>query len=1138
MPINLETGKAAGPINANDSQSQAQVKIFSPKFFDTALTGNGTNRKGRLSENANPAVFPTGIPMTIEHTHVRKTKMTSGLTTTTMIPLNPIPYDAWTDMKYINRPPIVLLHQFGLDSPTLKNQLYIEMKPHSIIIEETDNSTQGGSKSTRMIPCYQVLIYYVINPNDNLHNKVAHVRDLRQSCDNCYLYIFTTDPVTKIEEIARQLAADKFTVDFKALNDFIQNYSLFEHVSKRSEEWQTSLDTLLQEYFANVTNRVGMLYGQTPFTPPKQLSPTTLKKAINVVRHIDQYNAPLELYRNIYQGLSKCFKPDDASTLCRQNLNLLLSDTMNSLNNNKQALNAVRTPNPVPPKSKTKFAYSTEQSRAISSQEPLVLVQSGAGTGKSTVILGRIDWMIANGVKPEEIMVLSFTNAAADHIKDLNPSVKSMTIARMIHTIYSTNFPDHLLSEIDTLANSLDIYFANDQDAMKFRDLCMAVKYSEPNSHVDLSTFIEENYDKVINFLNVTRQTSLELEIIICYQKIDVMTEPPEIQAKHLIIDEVQDNSVFEFIYALKYVEKHRESLFIVGDCSQTLYEFRASNPRAMNILEASGIFATHQLQVNYRSNQEILDFANVILQNIEANQYAQIQLIANSMAVVTEQSFREKVHLNYCRVSKLAEIPDCIQPILASPELKGYMDACIARGERIAFLAHKKKHVWDMENAIHVIYPGAATINMIPALKEPTTVLSRFIQTCWSNIQFVPTKHILQIIVAEMQNNLPKLSRSKNINTQSPSYQKFAAYASKTIDDWRRECAHDVNDWEIQYRAGQITLDELLDKIKESMLEHEIKNNKVQQSLKSGLNKKLKEANAKSNASFVFSTIHSAKGLEFDNVIMLYTDSSNMEEADKRMYYVAMTRAMHTEYILAFNTLKNTRIKNDYDTIIAQLHQTYPMPVPTTPATPTGSVPVSTGPVAATPVASVNPVPAAVNPAPANPVPNAVSPVPTSPVPATVSPAPVNPVPATVSPAPVNPVPDTVSPVPVNPVPAAVSPIPANPVPALVSPVPTEQAMPGVIDNAAAMPPAASIQDTFKRPATQNAVNPDTPSAMSLASAFANIAPGPIIEVQAPAGLDDIILPPGLKFINSDGKPCVIKPNTQQESDAPGEQN
>ena len=101
------------------------------------------------------------------------------------------------------------------------------------------------------------------------------------------------------------------------------------------------LDTLLQEYFANVTNRVGMLYGQTPFTPPKQLSPTTLKKAINVVRHIDQYNAPLELYRNIYQGLSKCFKPDDASTLCRQNLNLLLSDTMNSLNNNKQALNAV-----------------------------------------------------------------------------------------------------------------------------------------------------------------------------------------------------------------------------------------------------------------------------------------------------------------------------------------------------------------------------------------------------------------------------------------------------------------------------------------------------------------------------------------------------------------------------------------------------------------------------------------------------------------------------------------------------------------------------------------------------------------------------------------------------------------------------
>lgn len=1388
MPINLETGTVAGPIDAGASQVQtpAQIKIFSPKFFSSVLTGNGQNKRGLLSDIANPAVFPTGIPMTIDHTHTRKTKMTSGLTTTTMIPVNPLTYDAWGRMNTLKRPANALITKFGQDKPTLKRELFIEMRPHSAILEETDNSSQGGSKAKRFIPCYQVFIYFVADPTKEQHAKVDSYNNLNPvSQNNLYAYFFTTDPVTEIETAARSLAGRDFVVDFNALNAFIQGYSLYDHMVKRSEEWQTTLDLTLEEFFQNViVNNIDKKTGKT-----NPLNTNDLRLVISVIRHIDQYSAPLDLYRSIYHKLAGYFHPSDTKTICRQNLNLLLSDTMENLNRNKPNLNAVRTPNPIPPKSKTKFAYSTEQSRAIASQEPLVLVQSGAGTGKqqpysakiatpsgwttmgelkvgdlvigsdglphkvlriheqgvkpgyritfrdgsqteagpehlwtvitkdtnrkterrqvittekwlsdyhkdhsylpvtqpvqyafgeknlpldpyflgaliadgnlcgnsiqytksersvaeqtrlaaardgyvmldrtcktstakqwgfahpddtahnsrlkriicelgldvksrekfipeeyktasieqrkallnglfdgdgdirtgrtyarfntasdrmaddvlhllwslglnatkqrqrhrrrdywfvnlldpgwdpfvaseyagkhkgsvrpmrrgiksvekidpvpmrcievdapdrlyltddfivthnSTVILGRIDWMVANGVKPQDIMVLSFTNAAADHIKDLNPNVKSMTIAHMIHTIYSTNFPDHLLSELDTLVNSLDIYFPTDDLAMKFKHRCIGIINKEPNAYVDLNNFVEEHYDDVMRFLDTTRQTSLELEIIICYQKIDTMTEPPEIQSQHLIIDEVQDNSVFEFVYALKYVEKHRESLFIVGDCSQTLYEFRASNPRAMNVLEASGVFATHQLQVNYRSNQEILDFANVLLQDIEANQYAQIQLIANSMATVTEQSFREKVRLLYERVSKMGEINDILMPVLASPDVKAYMDGCLARGEKIAFLAYTKQHVRAMEDAIHIIYPGAATSNMIPVVKDPTTVLSRFIQTCWSNIQFVPTKHILQIIVTEMQNNLPKLSRNNNVNTQSASFQRFAALASKTIDDWRRECARDVNDWEIQYRAGQITQDELLERIKTSMLDHEIKNNKTIQSLKSGQNKKIKEQNAKSNASFIFSTIHSAKGLEFDNVILVYKDNSDMSEPDKRMYYVAMTRAMHSEFILAFNTLKNTRIKNDYDTIVAQLHQTHPMP---TAAAVTGTI---TQPANGT--------------APASQAVNQMTTV-----------------------------------------------APASPVASHIT-----QARPTTPP-----PPVASIASLFKKPDTAPA--PDgTATSVGIHDLFPGVVPGAVVEITNPTGLDDIQLPPGLTFISADGKPCVIgKPDT-----------
>ncbi len=55
--------------------------------------------------------------------------------------------------------------------------------------------------------------------------------------------------------------------------------------------------------------------------------------------------------------------------------------------------------------------------------------------------------------------------------------------------------------------------------------------------------------EQTIDALNLIKQTSLELEIILAYQMIDKMPLPAGLNIRHLIIDEVQDNSVFEFIY-------------------------------------------------------------------------------------------------------------------------------------------------------------------------------------------------------------------------------------------------------------------------------------------------------------------------------------------------------------------------------------------------------------------------------------------------------------------------------------------------------------------------------------------------------------------------------------------------------------
>ena len=72
-------------------------------------------------------------------------------------------------------------------------------------------------------------------------------------------------------------------------------------------------------------------------------------------------------------------------------------------------------------------------------------------------------------------------------------------------------------------------------------------------------------------------------------------------------------------------------------------------------------------MQTNYRSNQEILDFANKVLSNIEANQYANLRLRANSLAATTADSFKTKVNLHYERVNKISDIDSKLPHIIAA---------------------------------------------------------------------------------------------------------------------------------------------------------------------------------------------------------------------------------------------------------------------------------------------------------------------------------------------------------------------------------------------------------------------------------------------------------------------------------------
>lgn len=885
---------------------------FTPKFFDATLTGSGKTT-GVLSMNNNPNGIPRTHTTNKDSVNCKKRKFTNGASNVNMMPINPLTAEAYFSvMDNLRVPNTASLAEIGEDKRGYK--VYISMSVHSLILEDVTSKNLGRLRTLNA--CYQIMFWRLSNKSldkvpmyateDSYNPVVQNAYDWFENNDeDAALVIFSDNPFTAMMNVVHNVKKlVKSIPNAEAvIRDFITKYSLYDGVAERSREWQSTIDMTLSDYFDEAARRLKVAKA----TQNDTFKGLTVVQIKSVIQHIEDYNVPLNLYRNIYKTMVSKFDPDVVRTLCKQNLNLLLSDTLNHLDTNRSSL--VSVPQPASPVTLPSH-FSNEQREAITTHEPLTLVQAGAGTGKSTVILARIQYMLDCGVNPEDITVLSFTNAAADHILDKNPNVHSMTIASMIHQIYSLNFPEHELSSLDTLINALDIYYPADIFVQEFRHYLFRLMRGNRDSFTKMNNFVEENYDKIINILNRIHQTTLELEIIICYQNIGTLQEPEEVKSKYLIIDEVQDNSIFEFIYTLKYVDKHNESLFIVGDSSQTLYEFRASNPRALNVLEGSGVFKAYQLQINYRSNQEILDFANVVLADIEANQYANIQLRANNLSQVTSTSFRNKVSLHYERLEKAADLEDKLPSFFAG-YVDDYINKKVKAGEQVAFLAYTRRHVFNMEKIIHDRFPQLKVVNLVPTKGYNSTIMSEYIKRFWNQARFIPANSIVNVVVQEIMGHLDEL-------TPNPDMAKQQTQAM--LADWTGQESSHINNWSNELMQGKISHQEFMELVRDNMLQFEIKRNAVRQSLLSAKNEEAKQNEDIKNADILLSTIHSAKGLEFQNTVVLYQAKNDMDEEKKRMYYVAFTRAMNSELVIAYDTVSHPKIQNDYDNIIDSL--------------------------------------------------------------------------------------------------------------------------------------------------------------------------------------------------------------------------
>ena len=302
------------------------------------------------------------------------------------------------------------------------------------------------------------------------------------------------------------------------------------------------------------------------------------------------------------------------------------------------------------------------------------------------------------------------------------------------------------------------------------------------------------------------------------------------------------------------------------------------------------------------------------MLSNIEANQFAKIQLTSNDLTPVTKQSFQEKIKLVPHAIDRLSDVDERLEAWLNQPVVREYVDEKLLNGERVAFLSHKGSHVKIMEETLNRLYPQLKIVNLRNDRPYTLALFSEFLKDEADTVNTLP----IDQFHASFYHAFSKyISNAQSKRGQSSTLTQ--KYADIMLAKWTGECQQACANVALAYKGKQLTTDEARKELASIVLQCEIRHNAMLQSIASQRSEERKNSDDAQNAPLAVSTIHSAKGLEFDNVVLLVMDDKLPIQEQMRMYYVGMTRAQKSELIMAVSKTTRSTLGTIYQDLLDQ---------------------------------------------------------------------------------------------------------------------------------------------------------------------------------------------------------------------------
>ena len=575
------------------------------------------------------------------------------------------------------------------------------------------------------------------------------------------------------------------------------------------------------------------------------------------------------------------------------------------------------------------ISLNPAQSKAVEHQEGPLLLLAGAGTGKTHTLCARVSQLISSGTPAHEILLLTFTRKAAhemstrigDLLFDASQNIHSGTFhAIAFMDLRACGKLNSLLGMLDESAASSylrkqlkQVKFAplqslSPRNILQLFSLCNNTRQStskvlsqffpEVATHLQLINDLREIYQKYKDDMKVMDYDDI---LLLWLQALEEGASTPSINCRYILVDEYQDTSQLQ-VDILKALCRNHRNIMAVGDDCQSIYSFRGALPAQLKNfpLDFPGA-QTIALEDNYRSTNNILTHSNQLMES--ARDVLPKKLISATQSQGTEpehiysQSKFQTPKIILDKILKLRSqgTPLAEQAILYRSSVHALMlEAHLVRegtpyikygSRKLTEAAHLKDFLALLIFVFHdTLHPMAVqrSLEILPGLGAKTLekILSHLHQgNHLLDFKFPAKSEFAVKQLLDLRQNNSSITKA----SIDEVFQFYSPFLNQRFDDAfkRQRDIHALT----QNLLEAPSLDDFFTDIALSYGE---------------------QAQEPEGDALVLSTIHSAKGKEWDAVYILdvnegsipLSSASDIEE-ERRLLYVAMTRARKKLHLL-----------------------------------------------------------------------------------------------------------------------------------------------------------------------------------------------------------------------------------------------